>query len=68
MVDEEEIKSKIKHVQVYPDTHGQFRWRAMAGNWEIIAVSGESYVREQHAIEMAQTFAPAGVIVERVDE
>lgn len=39
-------------IQIYADRAGQFRWRLIAGNGEIVA-SGESYMTKDGAIRAA---------------
>jgi uncharacterized protein YegP (UPF0339 family) len=39
----------IPHYEVYKDTAGEFRWRRVAGNDEIIADSSEGYVSQANA-------------------
>lgn len=41
-------------VQVFKDDHGEWRWRRLASNGLITAVSGEGYKNRQHAIRMAR--------------
>jgi uncharacterized protein len=38
---------------VFRDDAGEWRWRLVAGNGEVIATSGEGYVNRAHALEMA---------------
>jgi uncharacterized protein YegP (UPF0339 family) len=49
---------------VYRDSQGQWRWRLVAGNREIIAVSSEGYVSKQnclHAIDLVKSSSSAPV-------
>ena len=48
----------VDYVEVYEDSEGQFRWRAMAGNNENIASSGEGYENRLHAENMARGVFP----------
>ena len=42
-------------VEVYKDTAGEWRWRRFDGhNGQVVATSGEGYVRLDHAIDMAE--------------
>ena len=41
-------------VDVYADNAGEWRWRLTADNGQIIAVSGEGYVKRSHAERMAE--------------
>ena len=50
--------------QVYEDAGGEWRWRLVAGNERIIAVSGEGYRDRRdclHAIELVKDSKEAGV-------
>lgn len=50
--------------QVYEDAGGEWRWRLIAGNERIIAVSGEGYRHRQdclHAIELVKDSKEAQV-------
>ena len=49
---------------MYKDTAGYWRWRLLAGNNKIIAVSGEGYYHESdclHAINLVKNSASAPV-------
>jgi uncharacterized protein YegP (UPF0339 family) len=53
--------------EVYEDSAGEWRWRLLAPNGNIIADSGEGYVSKQGAkrgIESVKTHAPAASVVE----
>lgn len=41
-------QSNVVYGEVFEDVAGEFRWRAMAGNDEIVATS-ESYTRKEDA-------------------
>jgi uncharacterized protein YegP (UPF0339 family) len=43
----------VKRVEIYRDSGDQFRWRALAGNGEIVS-EGEAYTREHDAERSAQ--------------
>ena len=46
--------------QVFEDKRGEWRWRLRANNNEIVATSGEGYVRKAsclHGIELVQTLS-----------
>ena len=54
--------------EVYEDNAGEWRWRLLAPNGEIIADSGEGYVTKQGArrgVESVKRHAPAAAVVER---
>jgi uncharacterized protein YegP (UPF0339 family) len=40
--------------EVYKDAAGEWRWRRVAGNGEVIADSGESYTRKYDALMAAE--------------
>jgi hypothetical protein len=42
-----------------------YRWRAKHKNGEVVAESGESYVKRAECIAMAEKYAPAGFDVKR---
>lgn len=42
-------------VEVFADDSGEWRWRRIAKNGDIVSVSGEGYVHEYHALWMAGT-------------
>jgi len=47
---------------IYTDTAREYRWRLQATNGQIIATSGEGYLRKadcQHAIQLVKTGAPS---------
>jgi uncharacterized protein YegP (UPF0339 family) len=49
---------------VYQDSQGQWRWRLLAGNRQIIATSGEGYVRKVdclHGIDLVKGSGSAPV-------
>jgi uncharacterized protein YegP (UPF0339 family) len=49
-------------VEIYQDSAGEYRWRRLsAGNHQVIATSGEGYVREDHCTEMAVRCNGTGV-------
>lgn len=37
-------------VEIFEDEAGEYRWRVVAGNSRIIAVSGEGFTREHDAV------------------
>ena len=46
--------------QIYEDKKGEWRWRLRANNNEIIATSGEGYVKKAsclHGVELLQTLS-----------
>lgn len=54
--------------KVYRDSQGEYRWKLLADNNQVIATSGEGYVAKsdcKHAIEIIQSAAAqAGVVDE----
>jgi uncharacterized protein YegP (UPF0339 family) len=67
------VADVVTTVEVYHDVFGEWRWRARAGNGEIVADSAEGYVDKGHAVEMARLIfpdeepveAPAGRVLEK---
>lgn len=43
--------------RIYEDVAGEWRWRLVAGNGQIIADSAEGYTRESDAVRAAETVA-----------
>lgn len=50
--------SVVARIELYRDDSGDWRWRALAGNGEIVAVSGEGYRNRQHGERMALELFP----------
>ena len=48
----------VAHVELFTDTTGDHRWRAVARNGEIVATSGEGYRNAAHARTMAERILP----------
>jgi uncharacterized protein YegP (UPF0339 family) len=48
----------VTKVEVYVDASGEHRWRARAGNGEIVADSAEGYVNRSDAVDMAARLFP----------
>lgn len=48
--------------RIYPDAAGEFRWRLVAANGQVIADSSESYTRQGDAERAAQTAAYAATV------
>lgn len=48
-------------IEVYEDTRGEWRWRIVAANGEIIGDSAEGYVGRDHAVTMARRVAAGGI-------
>lgn len=48
----------VAHVELFTDTTGDHRWRAVARNGEIVATSGEGYRNAAHARAMAERILP----------
>jgi uncharacterized protein YegP (UPF0339 family) len=44
----------VDHFEVYEDRAGQYRWRLVASNGQIIADSGEGYGTKTHAHDAAE--------------
>lgn len=53
-----------RHVEVYKDGAGQWRWRRVAGNGRIVADSGEGYANRSDCIEMAHSENPGVSVFE----
>lgn len=51
--------SYIRRVTLYRDAKGEYRWRAQAWNWRIVADSGEGYKQREKAVNAALLFANA---------
>lgn len=51
------------HVDLYKDDAGEWRWRRVAANGNIVSDSGEGYVNRIDAREMAEKVNP-GVPIE----
>ena len=52
------------YYEVYKDTAGEWRWRLLAANNQIIANSGEGYIKRSdclHAIELVKSSKDAPV-------
>jgi len=50
-------------VHVYRDGAGEFRWKLLADNGEIVADSAEGYRHKGYAIAMAKKLNPAAELV-----
>jgi uncharacterized protein YegP (UPF0339 family) len=58
-------ENPVVRVSVYKDAAGEWRWRGIAGNNEVVATSGEGYTEHGHAVEMAERIFPdVGINVE----
>lgn len=57
-------ETNVKHVELYLDKDGQHRWRAVAGNGEIVS-EGEAHTREADAARAAQGVFGADVVLVR---
>lgn len=54
---------------LYRDTKGEYRWRFVASNGEIIATASEGYVRKidcMHGIELIKSLGPDAPVVDEV--
>jgi uncharacterized protein YegP (UPF0339 family) len=56
-----------EHVDVYLDAGGEWRWRRVAANNQVTAVSGEGYTRKADAREAAVRENP-GLSIEDLSE
>lgn len=45
-------------VEVFKDARGEFRWRAIAANGELVAVGAEGYTRRWNAKRAARAAFP----------
>ena len=43
------MSNPVTHFEVYEDTDGEFRWRLVSSNGQIVAVAGEGFTTEDHA-------------------
>lgn len=59
---------EIKHVRLYRDTCGEFRFAAHATNGEIIVTSSESYVDKRDALAAAVSVFPGADLVDETIE
>lgn len=53
--------------KLYKDAAGEYRWRFVANNGEIIATASEGYVRKidcMHGIELVKTLGPSAPVEE----
>jgi uncharacterized protein YegP (UPF0339 family) len=48
----------VARVELFTDTTGDHRWRAIARNGEIVATSGKGYRNAAHARAMAERILP----------
>lgn len=55
----------MEHIEIRRDARREWRWRHIAENGQIIATSGEGYVRKQWAYKMAVKLHPGMPIVIR---
>lgn len=54
--------------QVYADSAGEYRWRLLADNNQVIATSGEGYKSKadcKHGIDLVKTSAPNAEVNEQ---
>lgn len=57
--------SNVRYVEVYRDkTASRWRWRAVAGNGEIVS-EGEAHTREEDAARAARGVFGADVVIHR---
>jgi uncharacterized protein YegP (UPF0339 family) len=57
--------TNVRTIQVYQDSEGEWRWRGVAANGEIVA-TGESHTTEHDAKRAAMDVLP-GILIEEVD-
>lgn len=50
-------------IKVYPDEAGEWRWRRIAPNGELVSESGEGYTRKDDAMDAADREASPDVEV-----
>ena len=60
-------ESNVDHVVVYRDQAEQFRWRAVAGNGEVVS-EGEAHTREHDAARAAMGVFGADVVIRREEQ
>ncbi|KAB1188244.1 MULTISPECIES: HVO_2922 family protein [Haloferax] len=56
------------HFEVYVDAHGEYRWRLVHDNGNILADSGEGYASKQKAkqgIESLKQNVPEAAVIEK---
>lgn len=54
-------------IETYPDEAGDFRWRRIGGNNEIMGVGGDGYTRERDAYRAAIRSLEGEVCIARPD-
>ena len=50
------MREASDHVEVFQDVDGEYRWRRVAANHEIVSVSGEGFVKHAYALTSAQNY------------
>lgn len=53
-------------VEIYKDKAGEWRWRLIAPNGEVVAVCGEGYKNKSHCVKMVSTLQGNSVATARV--
>lgn len=56
------------HIMFYQDNVHEWRWRAVAGNNEVVADSAEGYVHKNDCVDMAHQLFDGGAQVTYVGE
>lgn len=59
-----ETEALVDYVVIYPDTNGEWRWSARAGNNETIADSGEGYKQRSNVVEAVGKLFPGAIVKE----
>jgi len=49
-------RTKNDRVEVYTDVHGEYRWRRVANNNQIVSDSAEGFVKHSYALESAGAY------------
>lgn len=57
------MPGRLDIAQVYKDLAGQYRFRILAANGEII-MEGEAYTRKEHAIDVLEAHYPNATVVD----
>ena len=52
---EEGIRQLMDKVTVFKDAGGEWRWHRQSENGEVVSTSGEGYIHQAHAVEMAKS-------------
>jgi uncharacterized protein YegP (UPF0339 family) len=60
------MDTNVDHIVVFQDDADQFRWRAVAGNSEIVS-EGEAHTREEDAARAARGVFGRDVVIHRAE-